>query len=235
LPLEELKPSGPLAIGVWERDDRDVTEPLEIHLRDLGKPLVDAWNREFGGIPSIRVSCGDIFSIKPGQITVNDPIDVKADAIVSPANSFGFMDGGIAAVYTYQFGEGLQHRLQAVIERDFGGELPVGAAVIVPTMHDDIPWCISAPTMRVPRDVADTVNAYLAFRATLRAVLAHNASGLPRIKSVLCPGLGTAVGQMPVARCARQMRRAWDRVFGDERWFPRSVRAAADDEIELLR
>jgi hypothetical protein len=35
---------------------------------------------------------------------------------------------------------------------------------------------ISAPTMRIPRDVADTVNAYLAFRAALRAVLDHNAS-----------------------------------------------------------
>ena len=215
-------------------DDLYVGE-LEIHLRDLGKPLVDAWNREFDGIPSVRVSYGDIFSTKSGQIAESDPIDMKADAIVSPANSFGFMDGGIDAVYTYQFGEGLQQRLQAVIEQDYGGELPVGSAVIVPTMHKDIPWCISAPTMRVPRNVADTVNAYLAFRAALRATLAHNASGLPPIKTILCPGLGTAVGQMPVVRCARQMRRAWDRVLGPTRWVPRSVRAAGDDEIELLR
>ncbi len=211
-----------------------MTEPIEIHLRDLGKALVDAWNREFAGVASVRVTCGDIFSTKSGQIAQEDPIDIKADAIVSPANSFGFMDGGIDAVYTYQFGAGLQQRLQAVLERDFGGELPVGAAVIVPTMHDDIPWCISAPTMRVPRNVAGTVNAYLAFRAALIAALAHNASGLPRIKSILCPGLATAVGQMPVARCARQMRKAWDRVLGDTRWVPQSVRAAADDEIDLL-
>jgi O-acetyl-ADP-ribose deacetylase (regulator of RNase III) len=208
---------------------------LEIHFRDLGKPLVEAWSRAFAGIPSVRVSHGDIFSTKPGRIAPGDRIDNKADAIVSPANSFGFMDGGIDAVYTYQFGEGLQQRLQAVIERDFGGELPVGAAVIVPTMHADIPWCISAPTMRVPWVVADTVNAYLAFRAALRAVLAHNAGGLPTIKSILCPGLGTAVGRMPVDRCARQMRSAWDRVLGPERWRPRSVRAAEDDEIELRR
>jgi O-acetyl-ADP-ribose deacetylase (regulator of RNase III) len=211
-----------------------MSEQIAIHLRDLGKPLVDAWNREFAGTSSVRVSAGDIFTTKPGQIDESDPIDIKADAIVSPANSFGFMDGGIDAVYTYQFGAGLQERLQAIIEHDFGGELPVGSAVIVPTMHADIPWCISAPTMRVPRNVADTVNAYLAFRAALRAVLVHNASGLPRINSVLCPGLGTAVGQMPVARCARQMRCAWDRVLGPSRWQPRSVRAAADDEVELL-
>lgn len=211
-----------------------MTHPIEIHLRDLGKPLVDAWTREFAGIRSVRVTHGDIFSTKTGQISAGDPIDVKADAIVSPANSFGFMDGGIDAVYTYQFGEGLQQRLQAAIENGFGGELPIGTAVIVPTMHADIPWCISAPTMRVPRDVADTVNAYLAFRAALYAVLAHNASGRPPIKSILCPGLATAIGKMPVARCARQMRKAWDRVLGGEQWAPRSLRAAADDEIALL-
>lgn len=210
-------------------------DSLVVHLRDLAMPLAEAWRREFAGIPSVHVSCGDIFSNKTGQVGIDDPIDVKADAIVSPANSFGFMDGGIDAVYTYQFGEGLQQRLQAVIEQDFAGELPVGAAVVVPTMHKDIPWCISAPTMRVPREVAETVNAYLAFRAALLAVIAHNASGLAPIKTVLCPGLGTAIGRMPVARCARQMRCAWDRVLGDKRWVPRSVRAAADDEIALLR
>jgi O-acetyl-ADP-ribose deacetylase (regulator of RNase III) len=212
-----------------------VTHPLEIHLRDIGKPLVDAWAREFAGVMSVTTSCGDIFSTKPGFMHAGDPVDVKADAIVSPANSFGFMDGGIDAVYTYQFGEGLQQRLQELLAAEHGGELPVGMAVVVPTMHDDIPWCISAPTMRVPQDVAETVNAYLAFRAALRAVVAHNTSGQPPIKRVLCPGLGTAVGQMPFARCARQMRAAWNSVFGPKVAMPRSVRAAVDAEIELRR
>lgn len=210
-------------------------EAIEIHLRDLAKPLVDAWNCEFAGIPSVRTSRGDIFSETPGQVASDDRIDVKADAVVSPANSFGFMDGGIDAVYTYQFGLGLQQRLQRIIEADFGGELPVGMAVVVPTMHVDIPWCISAPTMRVPRDVSESPNAYLAFRAALRAVLAHNASGRPQIKNILCPGLGTAVGHMPVARCARQMRVAWERVLGGRPWQPNSVRSAFEDELALLR
>lgn len=212
-----------------------MTDVIEIHLRDIATSLVDAWRHEFAGIASVRVSCGDIFSTKSGPIDPDDPIDIKADAIISPANSFGFMDGGIDAVYTYQFGAGLQERLQALIARDCGGELPIGAAVIVPTLHDDIPWCISAPTMRIPGNVADTVNAYLAFRAALRAVLAHNESGLPRIRTVLCPGLATAAGKMPVARCARQMRKAWDRVLGDPRSMPRSAREVLDDDADLLR
>jgi O-acetyl-ADP-ribose deacetylase (regulator of RNase III) len=207
---------------------------IELHLRDLGAPLIDAWRREFAGIASVTISRGDIFSTKSGAVAADDPIDVKADAIVSP-NSFGFMDGGIDAVYTYQFGPELQMRLQALIAEQYGGELPVGAAAIVPTMNRAIPWCISAPTMRVPGDVSNTVNAFLAFRAALRAVLEYNASGRPAIRSVLCPGLATAIGRMPVGRCARQMRAAWDRVLGDKASTFRSIRAATEDELELLR
>ena len=61
--------------------------------------------------------------------------------------------------------------------------------MIVPTGREEIPWCISAPTMRLPSEVPETVNAYLAFRAALLAVLEHNASGKKRIELILCPGL----------------------------------------------
>lgn len=51
----------------------------------------------------------------------------------------------------------------------------------------------------------------------LHAVRRHNRSCPEQpIKSVLCPGLGTAVGRMPVLRCAIQMRVAYEAVmFGD--------------------
>jgi hypothetical protein len=45
--------------------------------------------------------------------------------------------------------------------------------LLVPTGRREIPWCISAPTMRIPGIVADTPNAYLAFRAALIAALNH--------------------------------------------------------------
>jgi O-acetyl-ADP-ribose deacetylase (regulator of RNase III) len=188
---------------------------LEIHLRDLSAPLTAAWEAAFAGVPGVRISQGDIFSTRPGPLPDDAPIDVTADAVVSPANSFGFMDGGIDAVYTHQFGFGLERRLQELLGREYGGELPVGCAVIVATGSPQIPWCISAPTMRVPEAVPDTANAYLAFRAALRAVLAHNAAGRPPIRQVLCPGLATTTGRMPVGRCAAQMRAAWDNVLGD--------------------
>ncbi|MDC3979633.1 macro domain-containing protein [Polyangium jinanense] len=206
---------------------------LSIHLRDLNQALVHAWREEFAGVPGVIVSHGDIFSERPGPVTASDPIDVRADAVVSPANSFGFMDGGIDAVYTYHLGPKLEEQLRATLATRFGGELPVGQAIVVPTGHPAIPWCISAPTMRVPADVSDTVHAYLAMRAALRAVLSHNESSAEPIRTVLCPGLGTATGRMPPARCARQMREAWNQVLGGRPAIPSSVYEAMEHDRRL--
>jgi len=207
---------------------------LEIHLRDLSRSLVEAWESAFADVPGVEVSQGDIFSTRPGPVPDGARIDVPADAVVSPANSFGFMDGGIDAVYTHQFGFQLEARLQELLAAEHGGELPGGCAVIVETGSDDIPWCISAPTMRVPEAVPNTANAYLAFRAALRAALAHNAAGREPIARVLCPGLATTTGQMPVNRCAAQMRVAWDVVLGDAAGQKVTWRTVADLQRRLF-
>lgn len=202
---------------------------ISLHLRDLRGTLIEAWNQEFSDHSLVQVNQGDIFSTAEGMVSDESPIDVEADAVVSPANSFGFMDGGIDAVYTHVFGAHLQRDLQEKIESDFGGELPVGQATIVMTGNKQIPWCISAPTMRVPCDVSGTANAFLAFRAALIAVLEHNAQkGNTPINSILCPGLATSIGQMPVERCARQMRAAWDAVLGAGLQFPDHLYQAAE-------
>jgi O-acetyl-ADP-ribose deacetylase (regulator of RNase III) len=137
----------------------------------------------------VDVSHGDIF-------------DLKADAIVSPANSFGFMDGGIDLAYSLRFGWSLQDRLRESLRLEHDGELPVGQAVIVPTDHTDIPYLISAPTMRIPMDVSDSVNAYLAFRGAIRVARDHNRTAARPIKTILCSGLATGVGCLPYPVCA---------------------------------
>ena len=189
-----------------------------------------------GGYAFVQLPLGvsRIFSTRRGPFPENAPIDVAADAVVSPANSFGFMDGGIDAVYTHPFGLALERRIQALLAAEHGGELPVGCAVIVESGSPEIPWCVSAPTMRVPEAVPDTANAYLAFRAALRAVLAHNAAGRRPIRQVLCPGLATTTGRMPVGRCAAQMRAAWDNVLGEGPPQRLSWHAVADLQQRLL-
>ncbi|KAH9490449.1 hypothetical protein Btru_033898 [Bulinus truncatus] len=187
------------------------------YLRDRNTELVEEWNQAFGEYKdTVKISQGDIFKGAPA-----------VDAIVSPANSFGYMDGGIDWVYSDFFGWQMQNRLQKVIREEFHGELPVGQAVIIPTYDptettkpdissdynggEAIEYLISAPTMRVPAVVAETVNAYLAFRAVILAVQKHNsAKNIKAIKRVLVPGLGTAVGKMPKKRCAFQMLQAYE-------------------------
>ncbi len=180
---------------------------MKFLLRDRSSAVVEAWRAEFIEAPDVEVSGGDIF-------------DLSADAIVSPANSFGFMDGGIDLVYSQHFGWGLQERLRERLRSEFDGELPVGQAAIIETLDRAIPFLVSAPTMRVPMDVSATVNAYLAFRAVILVVRSHNESGARPINSVLCPGLGTAVGRMAPATCARQMHHAYATVYLRPSWNP---------------
>jgi O-acetyl-ADP-ribose deacetylase (regulator of RNase III) len=195
---------------------------VTVHLRDINVGLVAAWERYFANVPAVEVSRGDIFG-------------ARADAIVSPANGFGFMDGGIDAAYSRRFGWQLQERLQSLLRTEYDGELPVGMAVLLGTGDPEIPYVVSAPTMRAPANVADTLNSYLAFRAALRIVRRHNDRFPGAIRSVLCPGLGTATGDMPVEICVKQMRAAYDQTVGEKPWRPTSVNDAIIEHYRLLR
>jgi hypothetical protein len=61
-------------------------------------------------------------------------------------------------------------------------------------------------------NIGDTVNVYLAFRAALLAVIAHNDESTTSIKSLRDPALGTGIGSMPLARSADQMHAAFSQV-----------------------
>lgn len=172
---------------------------MKIILCAMSVELEYAWRKAFEGCIDVEVRAGNILRHEAG-------------AIVSPANSFGFMDGGIDLVYSQHFGWELEGRVRKSILSDHHGELPVGRALIVPTADERVPWLVCAPTMRVPMRIESTFNAYLAFRATLIALKEFNARAETRIMSVLVPGLGTGEGRMPPGDCARQMKEAYDAV-----------------------
>ena len=99
------------------------------------------------------------------------------------------------------------------IREQFLGELPVGMAFVLSMPITRLPFVIAAPTMRIPSDVAGTLNAYLALRAVLVAVLHHNAQTERPIGSIAVPGLCTGVGRMPCSVAAQQMRAAYDNIL----------------------
>ena len=157
---------------------------LKIILCDAYLPLVEAWQAYFPGLPDVSVTCDNIFTL-------------EADALVSPANSFGRMDGGLDAQIVEFLGEDIEAEVQQLIRDRHDGELVVGQAEVVITQATQFPFLVVAPTMRVPQNVSRTVNAYLAFRAALRAVRAFNEEHGDIIQTLLVPGLGTDNGFMP--------------------------------------
>ncbi|RJP71708.1 MAG: Appr-1-p processing protein [Candidatus Abyssobacteria bacterium SURF_17] len=195
--------------------------PLNIILCDINKKITAAWQQHFEGVENVEVHHGNIF-------------EVEADALVSPANSFGFMDGGLDYAISEFFDWKIQPRVQAVLQKKHHGELPVGQAEVVETGEKRFPYLICAPTMRTPADVSQTLNAYLAMRAILIAIRRFNKAHPNAIKSVVIPGLGTAVGKMPADRCARQMRAAYDNIVGGHIYHFNSLREARREERKLL-
>jgi O-acetyl-ADP-ribose deacetylase (regulator of RNase III) len=171
--------------------------PGKIYLIDRWQLLVDRWKEQFADCPEVEALAGDYFQ-RP------------ADAIVSPANSFGIMDGGLDLAIRDQLGFGVEQRLQQVIVEKHHGELPVGWAEIIETEDSRWRYLIAAPTMRVPEPIPFTIHAYLAFRAILLAVENINkVLGKPAIASLVCCGLGTGIGKVAANTCARQMRAAY--------------------------
>ena len=191
---------------------------LNIVLAAVDAPLAEAWRRFCGDVPDVAVHRGSI-------------LDVHCDAVVSPANRFGFMDGGIDHAYSLHFGWGVQRRLQDAIRTRHHGELLVGRAEAVWTEDPRVPFVIAAPTMRVPMVLpADTINPYLAARAVLLLIANDRFADGPFagepvasvVRTVAFPGLGTGVGRVGPNACARQVRAAIDGVALGQSAFPQT-------------
>lgn len=169
---------------------------MTLYLIDHKASLVEAWQQAFAEFSNVEIIQGDFFS-------------KAADLMVSPANSFGFMDGGLDLAIRNALGDDIQHQLQHDIVEQYHGEIPVGQAHIIETHHASWPYLASAPTMRIPMLIDGTFNVYYAFRAMLLSVERYNQQNNNAIESILCPGLGAGVGGMPSSKVAGQMAVAY--------------------------
>lgn len=192
---------------------------MKINLIDYNREMVAAWKVAFDSVPEV-------------EIVQNSAFAIPTECITSPANGFGFMDGGFDATITEYLGPQTQSNVQRKIQEEYDGELLVGQAFYVETGSKLIPYCISAPTMRVPMLLGEkSVNAYLAARAIF---LILRRKDLP-FKSVTIPGLGTGVGRVPYDICAHQMRVAYELFYlGKNIVFP-SWKFAQDQHQYLCK
>ena len=166
---------------------------FEVILCDIHAPLIRAWRGSFAAHSEVEIVHGSL-------------LEVAADAYVSPANSFGIMDGGIDALLSARFPLA-QDRVQTAIAAR-GEPLPIGHCLVVETGDFNVPYLLCAPTMMFPSRVAHTNHAYLAMRAILAEVERFN-SITHEITAVAIPGLCTGVGDMPPEVAAQQMAQAY--------------------------
>jgi len=169
---------------------------MDYLLVDKNPKMISAWQKYFAKEKNVTILLGDL-------------TNVTCDAIVSPANSFGFMDGGVDYAISMRLGWDLQFKLQNEIKKTPEGELLVGKAMVIETNDEFIPYLISAPTMRVPMNfnIWNSINAYLAMKATLIESKQH-----PKIVSIAIPGFCTGVGRMLPEIAAQQMFKAFHEV-----------------------
>jgi O-acetyl-ADP-ribose deacetylase (regulator of RNase III) len=155
---------------------------------------------------------GSHFSVRYESIT-----KTRMPCVISAGQSFGEMNGGVDGILNTflssqdSSGKYVQARVKRAIQNECGGELGVGQCLTVTTAHPFVRTLLYAATMRVAEPVADTLNAYLAFRAALVQAAKSDVQG------VSSPLFCTGAGEMPIGRACRQMRAAYDSiVFGND-------------------
>lgn len=195
---------------------------FKLILSAIKPDLFEAFKKHFAQFPQVEI--------------VNVPFEKvmhRSDCVVSAANSFGLMDGGVDQCITDYFGVQMMKRVQQMVIEEYWGEQPVGTSMIVRgnenfefIQNPDLPhekqelkknkYVAHTPTMRVPMDINKTSYVYSAMKAMLIAVEKHNmeVDGFKkynmqdhktRIDVVVCPGLGTNAGRVPAEEAAKMM------------------------------
>ena len=175
---------------------------MSINFISLHEEWIDSIKEHFKNIPLVIFDKCDIRTI-PTENT----------CFVSPANSLGFMDGGIDLVLSREIMPGIEQKVKKRI-RELGiissmgrSYLPIGSVITVP--HDLNTFLIVTPTMFLPHDVSETHNAYWSFYAALKMwqkICVQKNTKFNLVVTAHCCGYGKMSGE----ESALQMKRAYD-------------------------
>lgn len=168
---------------------------LKIYLLDINKEMTDTWKRFFKDIPNIEICNTDFATF------MNSHKDIEG--IVSPANSFGLMDGGYDKAIIDYLGPNAQTNVLTLLNLVYYGEQPVGTCLAVPFWKYVI---LHTPTMRTPGKILDRTVIYSCMRSVLLTCIKH------KIKSVVIPAFGGCTGRMDKREIANMMRLAYEQI-----------------------
>ena len=169
-----------------------------MYLLAIKPDLADAFVLAFNDVRCIEIVRTDFASFMDGHPEVR--------GIVSPANSFGLLTGGLDKALRGYFGKALQDAVRERIKNEWFGEQTMGTSMAV-----DIPGfpgkkLLHTPTMRTPSKITDDLIVYSCMRSALMEAIKND------LDSVVVPAFGGGCGQVPVEVIAHHMRRAWDQI-----------------------
>lgn len=169
---------------------RNVTE-LKIYLLDRNLNMCVSWINHFYNLPNVEIVCMDFADFMKSH---ND-----VDCVVSPANAYGFMDGGYDLAITKYFGNELQMKVQEYIRENLYCEQPIGTSIIVDIPNTNGLKLIHTPTMQVPSLIKDYQIIYHCMRSTLITALSSE------VKSIVIPAFGGCTGGVPIDKVSEMM------------------------------
>jgi len=178
---------------------------MRITFVNLQEKNIKPFREAFAGLDNISFYKGNITNIMG-----------RYDCIVSPANGFGIMNGGIDKAISYYYPDVMKN-VHYRLDHVYHGEQPVGTCMFVSTGQSisDEPSRILAhcPTMRIPKNIASSENAYLAFKALLYSVNYYNKHNEKKIETIVTTSFCNGSGSMPIERSAKQMRLAYKHIM----------------------
>lgn len=196
---------------------------FDLYLVDVNPEVVLEFDIQFAKYKNVFISLSPFEQLE------------EFDCLVSPANSFGIMDGGVDKNIIDFFGNDLQSDVHNYILKNFAGEQPIGTCFLIETHHTNHPFLAHTPTMRVPGNIQNTDNIYKAMKAMLLSVCLYNQSSKNKIKSVACPGLGTLTGEVVPTFAVEQMALAYEHILNPPKKIDWTFASYRSKELEIAK
>ena len=154
-------------------------------------------------MPLIFISLSDTFTEKIKSkgfqaytMRIENYIPNKKTYYVSPANSLCFMDGWIDNALSRIVFPGIEQEVKSIVKsieiQNLLGRsyLPIGSSIIIEKGQKNL---IVAPTMLLPQNVSNTLNAYYATMAILYNILINHKENINNVDIIFtsfCCGYG---------------------------------------------
>lgn len=158
-------------------------------------------DKNINNLNALKTYFGDLPNVTYTNI---DIVSTKADCIVSPGNSYACMDGGVDRFINYSLNY-ISSDVKTIIKNKYNGEQPVDNL-----SSNNWKYLAHCPTMRIPKDVSNSDNAYIAFRSLLNKINQHNKKNTDKINSIVVTSFCSGAGYMKPETSAKQMRLAYD-------------------------